>query len=42
MEIISLEIFFLAISMQKTLCRNMASNFFSSRGGATRNMPFAR
>jgi hypothetical protein len=39
MEIISREIFPLAISMQKTLCRNMASNFFSSSGGAKLNMP---
>jgi len=26
-------------SILKTLCRKMASNFFRSRGGATRNIP---
>ena len=39
MAIISLAIFPLAMCMQKTLCRKISSSFFSSRGGATRNMP---
>ena len=34
-----LVIFPLARSILKTLCRKIASSFFSSRGGATRNMP---
>ena len=41
MAIISREIFPLAISMPKTLRRNMASSFFSSDSGATREHPFA-
>lgn len=39
MAIISPEISPLAISTQKTLCRKMASNFFSSSGRDTRNRP---
>jgi len=36
---ISCVIFPLFSSILSTVCRKMASNFFNSRGGATRNMP---
>ncbi len=39
MVIISCVTFPLESSILNTLCRKMASSFFSSRGGATRNMP---